>query len=200
MVNIKSFVFGTVETNCYIISDSSKNCVIVDCDGDGKEIFKYVDDNGLKPIYILLTHGHFDHVGAVNAVKSRYGCKVCIGEFEEEILASSIKYNSKQIEVDVKIKDSETVLVGDMNIVAINTPGHTKGSLCYIIEDYIISGDTLFFEDCGRTDLFTGNWEDMKKSLHRLRDLSGDYKVLPGHGSSTTMNHERSNNQYMNQE
>lgn len=206
-MNIKTFVLGIVETNCYVVSDESKNCAIIDCDGIGKEVMEYIDENGLNPTHILLTHGHYDHTGAAKKLKLKYEESViCIGVKDEELLEKSDKSISetlggnKGIIPDILLKEGDEIKVGNMNFKVLETPGHTKGSICFLVEDMLISGDTLFAGDCGRVDLYGGDWEQMKSSLKRLGNLEGDYKVLPGHGPSSTLAMERIHNQYMREQ
>lgn len=203
MIHIEQIEMGMIGTNCYIVSDEKKNCVIIDCDGTGKEVFCYIEQNQLKPCAILLTHGHFDHVGAVEAVKEKYQCDVCIGADDADLLAepklncSYLNGRPIHITADKLFSDNEIFTVGEMQFKILFTPGHTQGSICFLIENNIISGDTLFAGSCGRTDLPTGDWDTLLKSLQKLKALEGDYKVFPGHGPATTLSYERTHNPYM---
>lgn len=204
MIHIKTFVFGMCETNCYLIYDQNKNCVVVDCDGDGVEVEKYIDENHFKLTHILLTHGHSDHIGAVKKLKDKFKCKICIGENEEDVLedpnfnlSAMMGGQPISLRADCFLKNGEFLKAGSMTFRVINTPGHTKGSICYIVEDNLITGDTLFAGSCGRTDLATGDWGTIIKSLRKLSALEGDYKVFPGHGPSTTLDYERKTNMYL---
>jgi len=157
----------------------------------------------LGQTHILLTHGHYDHIGAVEKVKQQYGCKVIAGKDEIRVLtdpaANCSIYSGAQVTVfpDELVSDGDTITVGDLKFEVLFTPGHTEGSLCYFIEDNIFSGDTLFQGSCGRTALATGDWATILRSLKMLRDLPGDYTVFPGHGPSTTLGIERVSNPYM---
>lgn len=203
-VKIKRFEFGMQGTNCYVIYNGGSECAVIDCDVDRRnQLAAFLEENGLKPTYILLTHGHGDHIGAVESVREKYGCKVCIGEREADVLLepeknlSGLMGGEISIVADKLLKNGEILKVGDMGFEVILTPGHTHGSVCYIIEDNIISGDTLFAGSCGRTDFVTGNWEEIVKSLKTLGNMEGDYNVFPGHGPSTTLEYERKNNPFM---
>ena len=202
-MKIKALAMGSIGTNCYVVSDDAGNAAIIDCDGDPTPLFFYISENNLKPTHILLTHGHFDHIGAVEKVKEQYGCKVIAGKDEIRILtdpaANCSIYSGAQLTVfpDELVSDGDTITVGDLKFEVLFTPGHTEGSLCYFIEDNIFSGDTLFQGSCGRTDLATGDWATILQSLKMLRDLPGDYTVFPGHGPSTTLGIERASNPYM---
>lgn len=203
MLTMKILPLGPLQTNCYVISDENKNCIIADCDSEHGRLTKYIEENQLQPKSILLTHGHADHIGAVNAMKTKYGCKVAIGEQETDVLENEFQNpppyleDTSKVEADILLKDGEKLKIGEMEFQVMMTPGHTKGSVCYMIEDMILSGDTLFAGSCGRTDFYSGSWEEITKSLKKLAALKGDYRVFPGHGPSTTLEFERKHNPFM---
>ena len=202
-MKIKTFPMGTIGTNCYVISDTAGNTAIIDCDGDPNSLFQYVADNNLTPTHILLTHGHSDHIGSVDLIKEKYHCQVLAAKEELPILtnpsANCSLYSGQALTVqpDVLFETGDIIKVGDLEFSVLLTPGHTQGSTCFILEDNIFSGDTLFQGSCGRTDLPTGDWGTIVHSLKVLKDLSGDYSVHPGHGPSTTLGIERRSNPYM---
>lgn len=202
-MKIKILPIGTIETNCYVISDETGTCAIIDCDGNARPLFSYIEENHLKPTHILLTHGHHDHIGIVELVKERYNCQVVAAKAEANLLAdprlnlSNMMGGNLSLYPDVLVEEGDSIQVGTMEFRAMLTPGHTAGSLCYVVADQIFSGDTLFQGSCGRTDLPTGDWGTIMKSLARLRDLEGDYTVFPGHGPYTTLGIERRSNPYM---
>ncbi len=200
---IKSFVGGMCETNSYILSDEDKNCVIIDPEGNAAPFIKYISENGLKPICILLTHAHFDHIGAMEPLRKEYGIPVFAGEKEDVVLKdpsinlTTMTGEAKSFSADRLLKDGETFTVGKMEFKVIFTPGHTCGSVCYISGNTMIAGDTLFLGSCGRTDFPTGDWGTMNESLHLLKELDGNYTVYPGHGPATTLETERRTNMFM---
>lgn len=202
-MKIKDFAMGAIGTNCYAVSDPAGITAIIDCDGDPRPLFAYIEENNLKPTHILLTHGHYDHIGAVEEVQEKYGCKIVAGKEELRVLTDPAincsLYTGKpmSIQPDELVSEGDTITVGDLSFRVMLTPGHTEGSLCFLIEDNIFSGDTLFQGSCGRTDLATGDWGSILRSLKRLRDLPGDYTVFPGHGPATTLGIERVSNPYM---
>lgn len=205
MINITRVVCGMNGTNCYIVVDDRKNCVLIDCEGDGENFESYFEKESIKPSYIILTHGHSDHIGAVNYIKNKYNCKVCASEFEKELLENPNLNLSKfmceipiSVKADIFLKDNENFNFGDISFKIMNTPGHTKGSICLIMKDKIFSGDTLFEGSCGRVDFPTGDAKEIMKSLENLSKLEGDYEVYPGHGPSTTLEYERTYNPYIN--
>lgn len=202
-MTIQTFEMGSIGTNCYVVSDDKGNCAIVDCDGNTTALFNYIAQNNLKPSHILLTHGHFDHIGAVEEVKEKYGCVVCACDKEIPLLsdpslnASNMSPRALSISPDVTVKEGDTIEVGDLKFKVIETPGHTLGSVCFIIENAILSGDTLFLGSCGRVDFPTGDPKAMMASLQRLKNLQGDYVVYPGHGPATSLDYERRTNPFM---
>ena len=202
-MNIKTLEMGYIGTNCYVVSDDNGICAIIDCDGNPQPLYNYIAQNQLKPTHILLTHGHFDHIGAVEAVKEKYGCKVYAAEKEAALLAdpalnaSDMASVPLRIYADVSVKNADTISVGDLQFSVLETPGHTQGSVCFLIEKNIFSGDTLFLGSCGRTDFPTGDYQTILSSLQKLKNLEGDYVVYPGHGPATTLEYERKINPFM---
>ena len=202
-MNIKTFEMGYIGTNCYVVSNEQGNCAIIDCDGNTTALYNYIDQNNLKPTHILLTHGHFDHIGAVEEVQEKYGCLVCACEKEipllasPELNASNMSHRPLSLTPDVTVKEGDSVTVGDLEFKVMETPGHTEGSICFVIANTIFSGDTLFLGSCGRVDFPTGDAKTMMDSLKRLKNLEGDYVVYPGHGPSTTLEYERKTNPFM---
>lgn len=202
-MEIKILEMGYIGTNCYVVSDEQKNCAIIDCDGDTTALYSYIDQNDLNPTHILLTHGHFDHIGAVEEVQEKYGCLVCACEKEipllasPELNASNMSHRPLSLTPDVTVKEGDSITVGDLEFKIMETPGHTEGSICFVIANTIFSGDTLFLGSCGRVDFPTGDAKTMMDSLKRLKNLEGDYVVYPGHGPSTTLEYERKTNPFM---
>jgi len=201
-MKIKTLPLGQMSTNCYVVSDENNTCAIFDCDGNGLDLIQYLEKNQLKPTHILLTHGHFDHIGAVETIKEKYGCPVYAGAKELPVLTDPNINFSIQVGAPISItpdhllQEGDVVTVGTMEFTVMETPGHTCGSISFISENVIFSGDTLFQGSCGRTDFPTGDWETILHSLKRLRDLPGDYEVYSGHGPMTTMDAERKTNPF----
>lgn len=202
-MTIATLEIGSIGTNCYVIADAQGTAAIIDCDGNTAPLYRYIEENHLQPTHILLTHGHFDHIGAVEEVKAKYGCQVYAAKEEMRVLADpSINFSAStghtiSITPDVCVTEGDVITVGDLKFTVLLTPGHTEGSICFMIEDCIFSGDTLFQGSCGRTDFPTGDWQTILQSLKRLRDLPGNYHVYPGHGPATTLDIERRMNPYM---
>lgn len=195
--------FGSMDNNCSLIIDEKTNqSALVDCNEFSQKMIDMIGDTDLK--YILLTHGHFDHIIGVKSVKEKYGAQVVISKEDEPMLNSSklslaVFCNASQnnVDADIIVKDGDEITLGEIKIKVMATPGHTSGSVCYIAENCIFSGDTLFYCSCGRTDFPSGSHEQMMSSLQKLKALDGDYKVYTGHNNLTTLDFERKNNPYM---
>lgn len=195
--------FGNMNNNCSLIVDEKTNqSALVDCTEFSNKMLDMIGDTDLK--YILLTHGHFDHIIGTKAVKEKFGAKVVISK-EDEPMLNSAKLSlaafcgaiQNNVDADITVTDGDTIMLGDIEIKVLATSGHTKGSVCYIANDYIFAGDTLFKLSCGRTDFPSGSSDDMQKSMYKLRDLAGDYKVITGHDDCTTLDYERKYNPCM---
>lgn len=203
---IDSTVVGVVGTNCYIVRrEDSDRCVVVDPGDNGAAIGRYIQDNHLVLEDILLTHAHYDHILGVADLVSQAGGRICIYEGEKELLEDSMLNLSgvhgipTGLRADVLLKDGQIYEAAGMKFRVIHTPGHTKGSCCYYIEEEkaLFCGDTLFFESIGRTDLPTGNGRDMMESLQKkVLVLPSDVKAFTGHGPVTEIGYERENNPF----
>lgn len=179
---------GIIQENCYIVSDENKAAAVIDPGDNAKEIIKFLDKNGLKAEWILITHGHYDHIGAVAAVKEYTGAKIAIHEDDKEAL---------RFEPDMLAAEGDIIQCGLLKFGVIETPGHTPGCVCYVCGGAMFSGDTLFRESIGRTDLPGGSFYAMRKSLHKLSELPyEDIDVYPGHMEATTLRHERKCNPF----
>lgn len=203
---IQQRVLGMVSTNVYVCMHAeTKEAFIVDPADDADEIIRLVSAMGAKPCAILLTHGHFDHIGAADALRKRYEIPVYAEEHEKELLSSPALNlsggwaDSLTLTADHLLKDGDMLNIAGFTIRVLHTPGHTPGGCCYELvgEDILFSGDTLFYMSVGRTDFPGSSGAAMRMSLHRLLEgLSEDTQVLPGHGESTTIGYEKRNNPY----
>ena len=189
------------ETNTYIVTDEETGeTLVVDPSLPEEKLIEKLKPEKVK--YILITHGHFDHIGGVNFVKEKTGAKAVIHKADEEMLCDTKKNcgdNDTPIYADILVEDGSEIPFGNTKIKVLHTPGHTKGGVCYIFEDdrVMFSGDTLFRLTAGRTDLYGGDARTELMSLAKIADLDGDYKVYPGHDQSTTLDFEREYNRYM---
>ncbi|MEE1137484.1 MAG: MBL fold metallo-hydrolase [Acutalibacteraceae bacterium] len=194
--------------NCYLLVDEKTGeAAIVDPAWYVDEFNDILEKSNAKLKYIMLTHGHFDHIFGVHGLREATGAKVVIHFKDAEHLTDPKKSLAEgnmpepqiPVSADVLLKEGDVITLGDEEIKVMSTPGHTMGSVCYIIESEktIISGDTLFCMTAGRTDFPDGSDELMIKSLKRLIALEGDYRVLPGHNRETTLESERKRNWYI---
>lgn len=186
--------------NSYILTADGKTAVVVDC-ADGNA-YAECERLALKPAAVLLTHGHFDHVGGAGEFYFR-DIPVYCGEGEKEFIFS--KENRSlfggvfipRFEIYKTLKGGENITLGGLNFKVIFTPGHTVGGVCYLADGCLFSGDTLFRGSVGRTDLPGGDFKTLLKSVKKLYALDGDFKVYCGHGDETTLDYERKNNAYV---
>ena len=195
MLKTDVLTLGDYQTNCYILREAGeKTCCVVDPGYEPETILGFLEEKGLTLGAILLTHGHFDHVGAVRLLAAETGCRVYLCK---EDLALPPMLTDGALYYTDSYQDGDTLSLWGLTIRVLQTPGHTPGSVCLLVEDSMFAGDTLFAGSCGRTDLPGGDWSSMKKSLARLASLESNYWVLPGHGESTSLAGEKRYNPYM---
>ena len=194
MILIDTLALGDFQTNCYIVrQEGSNRCMIIDPGYEAAYILHFLQSHNLTAEAILLTHGHFDHVGAVQALAATTGCRVYVRP-EEYSLPSFL---NKGLHSTDDYPENGQLSVAGIEILVLHTLGHTPGSVCLMAEDKLFTGDTLFAGSCGRIDFPGGSGADMQASLRRLKDLPGDFSVYPGHGESTTLGRERCSNPYL---
>ena len=195
MLNIHTFTLGLYQTNTYIIhGESSKTCCVIDPGYDHKTILDKVASLGLSVEAILLTHGHFDHVGAVKDIAAETGCQVWLCA---EDLRMPHMMTAGQLYCTHTYDEGSVLELAGLTVHVIHTPGHTPGSVCLLCEDALFSGDTLFAGSCGRTDLPGGDWATILRSLKRLAAMEADFRIFPGHGEPTTLADEKRYNPYL---
>ncbi len=202
-MEIHTLPLGLYQTNCYIVrSPGTAGCVIIDPGDEPERLLAFLTQMGLQAEAILLTHGHFDHVGAVRTLVQKTGCALWMGQGDYPQIPTPINLqmyplaNCRDMEVNF-CEDGQEINAAGLCFTAMETPGHTWGSVCYFCGDVMFSGDTLFARSCGRTDLPGGDWSNLRNSLIRLKALPGDYRVYPGHGEETQLSRERASNPYL---
>ncbi len=191
--------------NMYILIDEeTKKCAVVDPGGANDKILSYLKKNSLDLEYILLTHGHGDHIGAVNDIKSKTNATIIAHADEKELLNDNRKNLSysmhcgpQELDADIYVHDKDKLELGNLKLSFIHTPGHTKGCMCIRVNDDMFTGDTLFAGSIGRTDLYGGDYKQIEKSLKKLKKFEDSVKVHPGHGPSSTLGIEKMSNPYM---
>jgi glyoxylase-like metal-dependent hydrolase (beta-lactamase superfamily II) len=195
MLKVYAMALGAYQTNCYIIhEESSKTCCVIDPGYDADRILGKLDALGLTLEAVLLTHGHFDHVGAVKDLAAETQCDVYL---HSEDLTMPPMMTAGALYYTKTYAEGSLLKLAGLEISVLHTPGHTPGSVCLLADNSIFSGDTLFQGSCGRTDLPGGNWATITQSLKRLAALEGNFWVFPGHGGSTTLRDEKKYNPYM---
>ena len=195
MLALHTLPLGAYQTNCYILhQEDSSSCVVIDPGYTPEVILDFLAGKGLKLEAILLTHGHFDHVGAVRDLAAETGCKVYLNPDD---LSMPPRMTAGPLYYTDTYSDGDTLSPAGIPFQVLSTPGHTPGSVCLIAENYLFSGDTLFAGSRGRTDLPGGSTRAILESLRRLAALPQDYSVHPGHGESTTLAWEKQYNPYM---
>lgn len=206
-MKIKRFALGSLWTNCYLIWDSNGDGFIVDPGGPAAEVEEFIRDNDILIHWIILTHGHVDHIGGVQELRNLSENGVAIHYGDAKCLSDATKNLSSYMEEPIKIPaaerelvDKDVLTVGSMNIEVIHTPGHTPGCICLLVtdgdEDLLLTGDTLFARSIGRSDLPGGSEAILLESLKKLEIYPDRLKVYPGHGPETTIGTEKENNPY----
>lgn len=210
--SVRKYTLGLVQTNCYIVSNKNKECIIFDPGEQGSSIIKDLHKNGLTPLAIFLTHAHFDHIGAVDILRDAFDIPVYLHEAEVSWLVDPMKNGSgKYFELqnvvvsppkdEHIIRKEQTFNISDFEFEAVFTPGHSPGSVTFIFKEdgFAIVGDTLFERGVGRTDLIGGSMDVLVKSIReKILSLPDDTIIYPGHGNHTTPEAEKNNNPFIN--
>lgn len=211
MLKIKSFTFNPFEENTFVISNEESECIIIDPGcytiPEKEELEKYITANGLKPLKILLTHAHIDHILGINFLTGKFNIPVQMSEIEIPLLKGASTYGQMWgIAVEPSplpslfVTEGEEISFGEIKLITIFTPGHSPGSFSFYHEESrsLFSGDVLFMQSIGRTDLPGGDYETLLSSIkNKLLILPDEITIYPGHGASTTIGDERKSNPFL---
>lgn len=202
-MEIKVLPLGDIQVNCYLVS-TERTALVIDPGYYSEEAEHFLKENCDKQRIILLTHAHFDHIGGADKLRESTGVKIAIGELENGFLSDcNVNLSSlfnvplKPFSADILLADGQKLVLGDIEINVIHTPGHTLGGVSYLIDNVLFSGDTLFCESIGRTDFPKGDFTTLSASVKELYKLDGNITVLPGHGEATTISHEKQYNPFV---
>ena len=207
MLTTEKICTGNLGANCYIVFDEN-NLIVIDPGDNSETILDQIEETNLKPDAILLTHAHADHIGAVNPIKEKYACPVYVGKDDMELLSDTERNLANYIGSDendyivkdaIPLKNEDELSFGNIKIKAYETKGHTAGGMTFKIENMLFSGDTLFGSNIGRTDLYSGSYEEIMESVAFLANNFKGCEVLCGHGDATTIDDEIKNNPYVRQ-
>lgn len=203
-MDVKCFNKGIFDSNSYVVWEGNEG-VVIDVGVSDEIIMKFINENKIAIKYIILTHGHFDHVYYAFKLKEKTGAKVLIHKDDNDMLPkpewNGTRFFGDPVSFDLAdetVDDKDTITVGNLKFEVLHTPGHSMGSMCLKVENRLFSGDTLFRLSCGRTDLLGGNQEDLDNSFReKILTLDDNILVYPGHGESTTIGFERFSNPYV---
>ena len=215
MSEVKVFYVNELRECCYLLWDETKECVIVDPGmqnaNENARLEKFITEKGLTPKMVLLTHAHFDHIMGLAFIEKRWGVPVMMNSADKRLLADAEKYFKMweaeaelPSEETIDVEDGQSISFGNTKIMAIATPGHTRGGMSYYVpkDNLLFTGDTLFAGSIGRTDLPGGDYDQLMESLldKLIPTVDRDATVLPGHGYSTTIVQELQNNPFLRYE
>ena len=205
MINVKIYPVTMLETNCcYLVDEATGKAAVSDPGAQSKSLEAQIEKDGGKLEYVLLTHGHYDHICYAKQLADKYGAKVVTGKHNAVFLRDTELNGTKRhkipftpFDADILLDDGEKFSLGETEITYLYTPGHTQGCGIFLFDEIMLAGDLIFRESYGRTDLATGDDYNMMLSLKRVKQLEGDYTIIPGHGPLTDLGHERSFNPLM---
>ncbi|MDH5742311.1 MAG: MBL fold metallo-hydrolase [Candidatus Aminicenantes bacterium] len=205
-MNYERIVVGALETNCYLVfCEQTLECAVVDPGAEPEKISRLIGEKGLKPVVLINTHGHIDHIGANKDIKEKYDIPLCVHPSDSSMLGNVLNSAmgfflgaKKSPPPDRLLVEEEDILIGESRLKIIHTPGHSPGSVSLSGDGFLLSGDVLFCGGVGRTDLPGGSWAELENSIrNRLFSFPDNTLVLPGHGPLTTVGQERGSNPFI---
>lgn len=205
-MDYETIIVGPLETNCYLVScPETSECAIVDPGAEPEAIFRWIVEKSLKPIVILNTHGHIDHIGANKDIKEKFDIPLYIHSDDSSMLKSVLQSEmglflgaKESPPADHFFEDGEEINIGKSSLKVIHTPGHSPGSVSFLGDGFLLSGDTLFFGGVGRTDLPGGSWQELVDSIkNKILTMPEEMIVLPGHGPHTSVGQEKRSNPFI---
>lgn len=199
---------GMFAVNSYIVISEKGNAALIDAPEGGERILAEIKKSGAVLKKILLTHGHCDHIESLAELAEKTGAEVYIHKFDAPKLTDSrmnlsdffamyLDAPAKHFDGAIPVSDGEIISLDELEFRVMHTPGHTSGGVCYILGDVMFSGDTLFRDSIGRTDMSDGDYSVLAKTLSALSEIPGDYRVLPGHNEETTLSREKAQNPFL---
>lgn len=198
MIEVHKITAGPFMTNTYVLKQNNQ-VIIIDASGKIEKIKEIIADGNV--LALLLTHGHFDHIKIADELKKQYNIPIYLHPFDFELATNRVLNSygdiSEVVHSEMKELNEGCIQIGNFIFEVIHAPGHTEGCVMLQIEDKLFSGDVLFKQSIGRTDLFSGNERKMKQSLRMFRDMNPDLKIYPGHGEDTTIADELINNPFL---
>jgi hydroxyacylglutathione hydrolase len=205
-MKVETVVVGALEANCYLVYDGdTRKAAVVDPGADPEKIISAIERHDLKPVMIINTHGHVDHTGANKNIKDMYSIPLLIHSGDAKILSNALQSAfalmlgaKKSPPPDKFLEDGDELDIGNSRLKVTHTPGHSPGGIILTAGQFILSGDTLFHQGVGRTDLPGGNWDQLMTSIkNKIFTLEEDIKIFPGHGPPTTVGQEKKNNPFI---
>ena len=205
MIKIQIYPVTMLQTNCcYLVDEATGKAAVSDPGERSVALEAQIEKDGGKLEYVLLTHGHYDHICYAKQLADKYGAKVVTGKNNDRFLSDVYLNGTKRhglpfvpFSADIVLEDGEKFLLGETEITYLYTPGHTSGCGIFLFDEIMIAGDLIFRDSYGRTDLPSGDDYEMARSLKRVNELDGDYTIIPGHGPLTSLSHERRFNPLM---
>ena len=202
-MQITTLLVGELKACCYIVSSESGSAVVIDPGDEAGLILSAIKNLSVDVKYILLTHGHFDHISAAEEVRKQTGAKIAATSETADMtldpvlnLAKEYAKASTSFSCDIVLADGDEIILDELTFKMISTPGHSLGGACFIVNNIIFSGDTVFRRSIGRTDFAGGSQAELMASLAKLARLEGDYTIYPGHGEETSLFWEREQNPF----